>query len=53
MNTIGKSYALVTGASSGLGLYFSVELVGKGYNLIAVSNQPEKLEELKKNLEES
>jgi len=53
MNSIDKSYALVTGASSGLGLYLSAELVGKGYNLIAVSNQPEKLEELKKNLEES
>ncbi len=53
MNTIGKSYALVTGASSGLGWYLSVELVGRGYNLIAVSNQPEELEELKKKLEEA
>jgi len=52
MSVIGKSYALVTGASSGLGWYISIELVGKGYNLIAVSNQPEELEELKKKLEE-
>ncbi len=53
MSTVGKSYALVTGASSGLGWYLSVELVGRGYNLIAVSNQPEELEELKKKLEEA
>jgi short-subunit dehydrogenase len=48
-----KKYALVTGASSGLGRCISFELVGKGYNLIAVSNQPSELEELKKKLEET
>ena len=48
-----RKYALVTGASSGLGWYLSVELVKKDYNLIAVSNQPAELEELKKKLEQS
>ena len=48
-----RKYALVTGASSGLGWHLSVELVKKDYNLIAVSNQPAELEELKKKLEQS
>ena len=48
-----KNYALVTGASSGLGWYISYTLVRRGYNLIAVSNQPSELEELKKKLEET
>jgi len=53
MNAIDKTYALITGASSGLGWNLSDELAGRGYNLIAVSNQPDKLEELKKELEET
>lgn len=48
-----ENYALVTGASSGLGWYLSDALVKRGYNLIAVSNQPAELEELKKKLEKS
>jgi short-subunit dehydrogenase len=50
---LSKNYALVTGASSGLGWYLSDALVRRGYNLIAVSNQPEELGELKKKLEQS
>ncbi len=46
-----RNYALVTGASSGLGWYLSEELAKLGFNLIAVSNQPPGLEELKKLLE--
>lgn len=45
-----RKFALVTGASSGIGWHFSGQLAAKGYNLVAVSNQAEKLEDLK-NLE--
>lgn len=48
---LSKNYALVTGASSGLGWYLSEELARLGLNLIAVSNQPAELEELKDYLE--
>ena len=34
-----KSYALVTGASSGIGLEFAKQLYQKGYNLLIVSNE--------------
>ena len=34
-------YALVTGASSGMGLEFSLQLASKGYGIIIVSNRPE------------
>jgi short-subunit dehydrogenase len=46
-----KLYALVTGASSGIGWHISEELAKKGYNIVAVSNQPEQLDDLKKKLE--
>lgn len=36
--------ALVTGASSGIGLCFCRELAGRGCNIVAVSNQREQLE---------
>ena len=45
-------YALITGASSGIGLHFAEALAEKGYSIVAVSNQQEQLEELKKRLEE-
>ncbi|MCK5105590.1 MAG: SDR family NAD(P)-dependent oxidoreductase, partial [Cyclobacteriaceae bacterium] len=44
-------YALVTGASSGIGWHISKELAQRGYYIVAVSNQPEQLEALKKELE--
>jgi len=50
MNT-SRKYALVTGASSGIGWHITEELAKKGYNIIAVSNQPDRLEDLKNKLE--
>lgn len=41
MNTDTKNYALVTGASSGIGLEFARQLAQRGYPLIIVSNVPE------------
>jgi len=38
-----KNYALVTGASSGIGLAFSGELASLGYPLLMVSNEEERL----------
>jgi short-subunit dehydrogenase len=46
-----QQYALVTGASSGIGWYISVELAKRGYNIVAVSNQSERLDDLKKKLD--
>jgi short-subunit dehydrogenase len=46
-------YALITGASSGIGWHISIELAKRGYPIIAVSNQPEKLDILKKELVEA
>jgi uncharacterized protein len=48
-----EKYALVTGASSGIGWQISKELAQRGYSIIAVSNQPEQLDILKKELENS
>ncbi len=42
---------MVTGASSGIGRHISIELARRGYSIIAVSNQPEQLNLLKKELE--
>ena len=53
MNKTAKRYALVTGASSGLGRQISELFVQKGYFLIAVSNQPADLDGLKNDLEEA
>jgi len=44
-------YALVTGASSGIGWHISKELAARGYSLIAVSNKEEQLHDLKSELE--
>ncbi|MBR6035323.1 MAG: SDR family NAD(P)-dependent oxidoreductase, partial [Paludibacteraceae bacterium] len=36
-----EHFALVTGASSGMGLEFARQLAQRGYNLLIVSNVPE------------
>ena len=38
------NYALITGASSGIGRCYAHELAKRGYNIIAVSNQQQELE---------
>jgi len=47
------NYAVVTGASSGIGWHISRELASRGYSIIAVSNQTEQLNDLKSELEEA
>ena len=47
MNEAIKTYAIVTGASSGIGWHISKELAKKGYSLVGVSNQPVLLAKLK------
>lgn len=44
-------YALVTGASSGIGWHITKELAARGYNIVAVSNQPDLLQKLKVEME--
>ena len=51
LNEMLVKYALVTGASSGIGRHISEELARRGYSIIAVSNQYEQLQVLKKELE--
>lgn len=46
-----EKYALVTGASSGIGWCISKELARKGYSLVAVSNQAALLQKLKAEVE--
>ena len=46
-----EKYALVTGASSGIGWHISEELAKRGYSIIAVSNQPTQLLDLQVKLE--
>lgn len=41
-----KGTALITGGSSGIGYAIAHELAGRGYNLVLVSNQEEKLYEV-------
>lgn len=50
MNNLRK-YAVVTGASSGIGWHISMELAARGYSIVAVSNQAEQLIKLKSELE--
>ena len=45
------NYAVITGASSGIGWFIAVELAKKGYSIVGVSNQAEALEKLKLTLE--
>ena len=37
-------WALVTGASSGMGLHYSIDLAKRGCNVLLVSNQKEQVE---------
>lgn len=43
-------YALITGASSGLGKQLAIQLANKGYNLILVARREDKLNKLKEQL---
>ncbi|MEQ1587331.1 MAG: SDR family oxidoreductase [Cyclobacteriaceae bacterium] len=47
-----KDYALITGASGGIGYYFAHELARKKHNILLVARSEEKLRELKDLLEE-
>ena len=42
--------ALITGASSGIGLMYARELASQGHDLIIVSNQEKELEEVRAQL---
>ncbi len=46
-----KQYALVTGASSGIGVEFARQLAQQGFSLILVARRKERLEELKAEIE--
>ena len=48
MNELKNSYAIVTGASSGIGYAFAEQLAKRGYNLLIVSNVPEIFEAAKR-----
>lgn len=55
MNSLKERYgdwALITGASSGIGEEFSHQLAKEGFNLVIVARRKEKLEQLKQELEE-
>lgn len=44
------NYALITGASSGIGRCYANEMASRGYNIIAVSNQAEQLNAMAKEI---
>lgn len=46
-----KGYALITGASGGIGRQLAYHFAEDGYSLVLVARSKEKLEELKKELE--
>ncbi len=48
---INEKYAVVTGASSGIGWHICKDLAQRGYSIVAVSNQPLQLQDLKSSLE--
>ena len=47
-----KKLALITGASSGIGRDIALQLASKNYNIIAVARSKDKLEDLKKRIED-
>ena len=51
MLDVDKKLALITGASSGIGEEFALQLARDGYDLILVARNQEKLESLKRELE--
>ena len=48
-----KNYVLITGASGGIGFCFAKVFAEKGYNLILVARSKDKLDSIKKELEEN
>lgn len=47
----GKQWALITGASSGLGVDFAHELAADGHNLVLVARREERMHQLASELE--
>jgi short-subunit dehydrogenase len=48
-NSSTKGWAIVTGASSGMGLVFARELAQRGHNVLAVARRRDRLETLARN----
>lgn len=46
------SWVVITGATDGIGLAYAHEFIKKGYNLLLISRNPEKLEAVKNELDE-
>jgi len=52
MDMSNKHYALITGASSGIGLAFAEEFARNGYNLILVARRDQKLRAISSQLQQ-
>ena len=51
MKNTSENWALVTGASSGIGRDFCLELAGRGWNVLLVARREDRLQELKAEIE--